>query len=51
MTSTFKIGFNGRGAQQYLFGIRLRWKSAIDEQFRLGKKRAGVFDYFDRSVG
>jgi hypothetical protein len=48
MTSIFKIGCNGRGAQ--LSSLRkpvALQEASIDEQFRLVKE-AGVFDYFDR---
>ena len=48
MTSTFRIGCNGRGAQQSSLQRPVALEEAsIDEQFRLVKE-AGVFDYFDR---
>src|SRR3981081_804509 len=48
MTSTFRIGCNGRGAQQSSLQNPVGLEEAsIDEQFRLVKE-AGVFDYFDR---
>ncbi len=48
MTSTFRIGCNGRGAQQSSLRNPVALEEAsIDEQFRLVKE-AGVFDYFDR---
>src|SRR4030081_3985945 len=48
MTSTFRIGCNGRGAQQSSLQRPVALEEAsIDEQFRLVKE-AGVFDYFAR---
>src|SRR5260370_21819161 len=48
MTSTFKIGCNGRGARLSSLQKPVALEEvSIDEQFRLVKE-AGVFDYFDR---